>query len=182
MRRLFFALPLSAEQKQQVSDFTLHNLHDDSNLNSNIGKPVSSNNYHITLAFIGQVTDEQYRQLVELGDKIFAPFCQFNADFIGYWSKPKVLYLGAEKVPETIKQLQLMLLSELEKFPQINERFHPPKIFKPHITLYRKAKYLVGVDEFGEMVFHFERFCLFESISTNQGVIYKELHSWPLFD
>jgi 2'-5' RNA ligase len=51
--------------------------------------------------------------------------------------------------------------------------------YTPHITLARHAKYLPDV-KFEPIVWSAETFCLVESCSEPDGVVYKVLQQWPL--
>lgn len=173
MRRLFFALPLSTEEKAIITKWR----HDLLALGvfERALKPVPPENLHITLAFLGQIDEQTCELLCQQAANIQLPEFALKANHTGYFAKPKVAYLGMESVPEPLQ----MLADQLQEHAMQQAITMHHAQYTPHITLFRKAKTALA-----NVVCDFEimatRFALFESISSETGVIYRELHSWPL--
>lgn len=167
MKRLFFALPLSVQDKATLATWR------DNNHPHPQFSEVFPDNFHITLQFLGQTTNEQMQGIIALCHKIKC--CPFQLTFneLAYWPKPRVIYLTSDQRPQ-------QLIDLVKQINQINLRYgfieqHPE--YTPHITLFKKAKVLLSqsTDKF---TFNFDGFCLYESISTTDGVRYQELKRW----
>lgn len=139
---------------------------------------VPAANYHITLAFLGQISLVQQDQLSqEIDQQKHVNQFSVSLDSIGYWSKPKVLWLGCKTVSEN--QLQLVnVLSKCANWAGINLQ---KREYQAHLTLVRKCQFnppapLITPD------FHFvvQAFHLYESVSGHNGVKYVIRNSWPL--
>jgi RNA 2',3'-cyclic 3'-phosphodiesterase len=140
--------------------------------------PVPAANFHLTLVFLGQLTPGQFECLSTRVDELELPSVfTLQLNQLGYWPKPKALWLGAEKTPAAMEDLVLTLTScaqgckiPLQKRPYV-----------PHLTLVRKCTDNPPAALI-EPAFKlsFEQIHLFESISTVNGVVYQRRHSWSL--
>ncbi|MBT0586161.1 RNA 2',3'-cyclic phosphodiesterase [Alteromonas oceanisediminis] len=140
-------------------------------------KPVPAPNFHITLAFLGQVTEPQLDRLqTALGEIDCAPFA-LTIDHFGYWQKPPVAWLGCSEKPPQLSSLQLRCVAASRRAGlQLSERE-----YVPHITLARKCMPPVPPPLFEpNLPIEFSAFCLFESVSTDRGVTYPVRLRWPL--
>lgn len=174
MNRYFFALNLSHKCKKQLvrwreSELALPN------------RPVAEDNLHITLAFLGQVTDEQKQQLLT-GAEMLAKGVKSEAitpltfNRLGYFKRPKVMYLANEKIPDW----QNKLAAGLTKLAQEAGLTQEDRRYLSHITLYRKVNALPKALPLTKMLIPIDRFSLFLSISTDTGVYYQAVKSWHL--
>lgn len=129
---------------------------------------VKPHNFHVTLAFLGQVTSHQLDALLEVLPHI--NWLEFTAHFdhVGYWGKPKIHFIAPSIIPDELKQLakQCQTLSRKAGI-QIEKRE-----YRPHITLQRKIKEPVPALYQPSFRLSFKEFHLFESISTATGVAY----------
>ena len=169
MGRYFFGLNLANSNKQDIANWRKQYLPNDT-------KSVTSENFHITLLFLGNVDEETMSLCVKAVNHIYAEQFSISLNNIGFWAKPKVLFLGSDRVANNLVTLVEKLTNiALELAVNIQQR---PYI--PHLTLCRKAKHLPDVLVSPNFNIEFSSFCLYESISTDQGVKYKVIHSWPL--
>ncbi len=137
--------------------------------------PVPAVNYHITLAFLGNV--DRLEALEQLLASVHHPPVEIVLNELGYWSRPGILWLGTDRQADSIHELA-------RKIRKISNRLRLPvrrKPFHPHLTIARRCATLppCGVNP-PDFSLHFTRFSLFESTVTNSGVHYQSLHTWPL--
>lgn len=140
-------------------------------------KAVPTSNYHVTSVFLGQCQNSQLDRLCSLIDlEEYSAFSlQFN--LLGYWPKPKVLYLGCQQVPEQIHKLASSV-SGIASRCQISLA---DRQYIPHITLVRNNKSNPPAPLFPpDISCHFDHLHLYESVSAKSGVQYPIRKSWPL--
>lgn len=135
-------------------------------------------NYHITLAFLGETSEVQVRDAIEAIEAAAAGMAPFplKPDSIGKFGKTHnaTLWLGIAKVPA------LMELAERirEELRARGVEFDD-KAFLPHITLARHAD--IPNTELPQLLFPQEtlarKVTLFKSTLRKDGAIYKPLHT-----
>lgn len=164
---LFFALlPDAALHEQLVK------LRDELALN---GAPVASGNLHLTLVFLGN-TDAGTRLGIERAcDGLQAAAFTLTLDQIGYWPKPRIVWLGATTTPPALNELVVQLNAVASRSGFAVDT----RPYAPHITLARKARALKA-RAVEPLAWEARSFSLMESQSTPQGVHYVELRRWEL--
>jgi len=144
-------------------------------------KPVSKQNMHFTLLFLGEISDEMAKKVMEsLSTVSFSPI-EVNLAEVGAFPNdrfPRVVWIGVD-------QEAANSLSELAK--QVEEKLSPlgfrsDKPFKPHLTIFRIKERQndisdelrrfktasVGIQVISELKFK-------KSILTPEGPIYSDL-------
>ncbi|AJR07480.1 RNA 2',3'-cyclic phosphodiesterase [Photobacterium gaetbulicola] len=175
-QRLFFAL------SPDHSSDAFHRLARLSSQCCRLGRPVSQENLHITLAFLGMVTDEQTNSIVAAAQQLTAPPAfSLRLTTLGYWKRSKVIWLAPEQPPLPLLALAQQLKSLVESCG-LEQESRP---FKPHITLAKSvAKRPERLPAFDKIDFHFKHFGLYISKPVShgcrQGVQYQLLSQWPL--
>lgn len=141
--------------------------------NNHNGKAVQLDNLHITLAFLGNVSTAQRECVEAVADSISMTPFKLEFDHVGWFKRPKVLWLGTQETPDALVQLVTGLGHgvrgcniELDKRP-----------FAAHLTLMRKVR------EFSELEIEpvewcVDRFCLVQSFTYPEGVEYRVVRSW----
>lgn len=141
-------------------------------------------NFHVTLAFIGSVLEEQVDTIIR-GFEVVAA-CSFSVRFmgVGYWSRSKVLWSGLETHD--------MLLELKEKVDDVIDRMGyegDRKQFMPHITLARLKdgfrrdelkSYLEHYEGFTSSEFDVTSFALYASDTSGHKVQYRVLAEFGL--
>lgn len=142
----------------------------------NFERPVPVANFHVTSVFLGQVDEKQLDLLCSMIDDLDQPGFSLCFDHLGYWSKPKILYLGCREVPMEATQLANKLIHIAKKAHlQIQERH-----YIPHVTLVRKCPEHAPAPLIQpHFECQFEALHLFESVSGKHGVHYPIRHTWP---
>jgi 2'-5' RNA ligase len=170
VERLFFALWPCDEVRQQLRR------HAKELLRHSGGRPVTPENLHITLAFLGSV-DAVQRQCVEqvAASIVLSPFT-LVLDQVGYWSRPRVLWLGAHDTPATPIELANQLSRGCRDCGLSLDR----RPFKAHLTLKRKVNQAPPALELKPVSWPVERFALVRSDTRPEGVRYTVVREWGL--
>jgi len=176
MNRYFFALNLSHKSKKQLIRWR------DSELPLPCQK-VAEDNLHITLSFLGQLTDGQKQLLLSgaqqaaesLGEETITPLA---INRLGYFKRPKVLYLANDDIPPWQNKLASALKTQAQNVGLHQE----DRRYLSHITLYRKVTGLPKELPLPSMQIPVDRFSLFQSVSTETGVRYQAVKTWRLTD
>ena len=175
-QRLFFALSpdRSSEGFQRLASL--------SSQCGQFGRPVATDNLHITLAFLGMVTDGQAANAVAAAGQLAPPPAfSVKLDTLGYWKRSKVIWLAPEQPPQAL----LTLAQQLKTLATECGLEQESRPYKPHVTLAKSVARRPGqLPLHGKIDFHFSHFGLYISkpVSHNgrQGVQYHQLGKWPL--
>lgn len=185
MKRLFLALAPTSQNKKDIADWAKTHL-------SHLGAPfVAQDNLHLTLVFLGNVTQTQEADLIAQINRLFAqieidtttkskepravqpllndhnkkkvPLISVKLDNIEHWAKPKILCL----TPSQIAPALIELANTLQQIAhQLGFESHHAR-YRPHITLTRKQKEPIELTSQQAACFSlsFSTFSLFESKS-----------------
>lgn len=175
-KSLFLALVLSEQTKQNVDRWR------DRNLDSLGKKPVPADNFHVTLVYIGAVTESQLQLLITKVKEVKADSFKLTINKTVYWSEPKVLHLAPTSIPPKLIELQ----REVNK--AIEQAGLPPetRTYRPHLTLYRKisSQDFEQLEEDGLPEPHtsidINQFAIYESVSDDNGVHYEQVEAFGL--
>ena len=147
---------------------------------------------HLTLKFLGEVSEEQIPKIKAALDPVaarFQPF-QFHAAGVGVFphaSAPRVLWVGIEEAQKAKGILQ-NLAKEVEKAMEILGFHKEERPFSPHLTIGRvrtsrnlsslaaalqKSSFQSAEEE------RADRIILFQSTLTPTGPVYQKLHETP---
>lgn len=139
-------------------------------------KRVSAHNLHITLAFLGPVSQEQRDCYVQVAADIKAQRFTLSLEHIGHWSQPRILWLGPSHQPEALLTLVQNLNVALT-----NCGFTPElRPYHAHMTLARKVDRPLPVQHIEPVEWAVDGFTLVESVTALEGAHYRVLSSWPL--
>jgi 2'-5' RNA ligase len=150
-------------------------------------KFVETENFHLTLRFLGEVpltTLETVKN--RLSEVKFHPF-RISLKGVGAFpamSRPRVLWIGVEEGAEDLVSLANQVRGKLAsiKLPEPDEDFHP------HLTIARlkgplNAEARKIIESSKDLLFgaqEIKYFALYQSILTPRGPIYKELMRYEL--
>ena len=170
-RRLFFALSLPETLQQAVVQWRAQQFPPQA------GYPIAAANLHLTLAFLGEVSEPKERALRAQAARIRqAPF-QLHLNDAGHWPGPGVVWLGCRHAPRGLLQLASLLRSQAAR----SGCYQSPQPFHPHITLLRGATRPVALPPatFAWTV-EVAQFALYQSTQEQGKTRYQALASWPL--
>ena len=137
------------------------------------GRSTPPGNLHITLAFLGPLTEADLATVVQAPP---IPSLEFTIEFdkLGYWPRSRVLWLGANQVPAELAQLERGLWDALVAVGFQRER----RPYSPHVTLARKARSVEMV--VNPVVWTVSELALVESRPGARHSVYDVLRVWAL--
>jgi len=169
-RRLFFALCPDEMCRQALVARMRRTLPRGS------GRPVPAANLHLTLVFLGQLDETAVNCVQQAGGRVRARAFRIVLDHVGYWGRPRVLWLGPKHSSAPLFALVAALRDSLRKCPLSLDQ----RPYQAHMSLLRKAQPPAATIEFSPLDWDVRRFSLLESLSVAGGVRYRELCAWPL--
>ncbi len=139
------------------------------------GKRVPEENLHLTLSYLGSVDDATQRCVEQFADTLDFEPCFLEFDRLGYWPKPKVLWLGCSNKPDALTKFVYELNKGLKECGiDVGDRS-----FAPHITLMRKVNKSPQDTEIKKIPWKVDHFVLVESKTLPQGAQYQVMKTWP---
>ncbi len=154
-------------------------------------KWVESENLHITLAFLGNITDQEMGEVCMAAKRTAENNNSFNLklESIGYGPTGKMPYKMVWLIIQKSKELS-SLKKELEKELEESVRFKPEyRGFSPHVTLARinqmqlRSMDLEEIPEINENIdldVQVESIDVMESVLTKKGPAYTIIESFAL--
>jgi 2'-5' RNA ligase len=165
LKRLFFALWPDPETRAKCASVAA--------ALKACGRPVLPDNLHVTLVFIGSVDEATEAKLIEAAETVSFAKVSIRFDTLDYWHRPRIICLTGK--PEDGAAAALVeALNHIAAALEIRTDDRP---YRPHVTLLRKAKKLPPLF-FEPIVWQSDAFCLVESCSTPEGVVYRVLKTW----
>lgn len=172
--RLFFALDLPGQLALDIADWRERSL-------PLPGRPVPVANFHMTLAFLGEVPESELDSLVQdvdaLASKPGIAGGALQLDQVGFWSRPGIYWLGPREWPQSLERLARKLRNLVGFHGDQKRR----ESFQPHVTLFRG-----GADappppaNPPDFVLPYREFVLMESRQGKRGVTYQPVADWDL--
>ncbi len=172
--RLFFGLEADAQTAMRIADWR------DRQFNA-AGRPVPPANFHITLAFIGELEERNIERLCLAVDnwreRKRPQAARLHLDCTGYWHKPGIYWLGTDNCPAALAALAAKLGLLSQGVGGKRER----RAYQPHITLFRNCDRAPPPPASPpDFTFDYDHFTLFESRQGRSGMSYHPLEDWPL--
>jgi len=168
--RLFFALWPDLNVRQAIKQQT-------QNVTQGInGKIMPEENWHITLAFLGQVDKPTKQCMQQVAATVQGERFNLSLDQLAYWPKPRILWLGASKTPDALENLVNNLTMGLEDCGYSPD----PRPFKVHLTLMRKAARVKSLPPVAPVAWSVEDFCLVRSTIDARGARYQVIARWDI--
>ena len=148
---------------------------------------IDTENYHITLRFIGDVEGHVADEVANALDRVRRPSFNLTLSGVGAFGskKPHSVYAAVVPSPE-LSALQ----GEIERICQRLGLPADPRKFVPHVTLARLrntspvdlARYLSSRGNFAALPYKVSRFVLMSSRDSVGGGPYIVEEAWPLLD
>ena len=140
--------------------------------------PVSAENLHLTLLFLGHQPTSQIpllsQQASQVVEALALPPFAIRLDRLGLFPKARVAWMAPSQPPERLLQLEAQLRQAVIALGiPVEER-----PYRPHVTLLRKCQ-AVTTAEVSPVELCANALHLYESRSTPDGVRYLQLASWP---
>jgi 2'-5' RNA ligase len=165
--RLFFALWPDADVATQLERVAAQ-------LNvTSPGRLVHPKNYHVTLAFIGEVAESKLPVLRTIGESLRAPCCSITFDSLEFWPQSRVVVAVAPEIPPGL----LSLWSQLHEATGL-----PQARLRAHVTLARKMAQAPVLQAMSTVFWLATSFSLVRSETGGAESAYTVLDTWPLLD
>ena len=173
-RRIFFAL----WPEQEIRDTLQKNIKTDINyyIKTNQIRKVPIHNWHLTLAFVGNVSVDTFACCLSQGDEISAKAFSLTLDKYDYFDRPQIIWLGCERIENAWYELVNRLNVVLANCGYRPDRKRPI----PHMSILRKAKRPMAIKKFKPVTWHVNAFALIESTTTDNVTKYSVVKQWPL--
>ncbi len=169
IQRLFFALWPDDGVREKLVHLTHRQI-------KKSGKPVAFGNLHITLFFLGHVERERRKCLESMADEVKCPPFTLRMGQLGWWPRPRVLWVAPPETPEALRTLVALLGKGCDDCG-----FQPDKRpYKAHVTLARKVSSPPQMKSMGPIEWPVADFRLVESKTLPSGAEYTVLRSWSL--
>lgn len=165
-QRLFIALAPS-----EVTRLALVQLRDSLRC-SPPARPVSGENLHLTLAFLGPVAVARQDELLRLLQNLPELSGELRLDTLGAFPRAGVVWAGCDEIPPLLEELVECLRLTLCEHGFVFD----DQPFRPHVTLWRKAKGPVQRIT-PPILWPMASPVLYASVSTPQGVQYRVIRS-----
>jgi len=169
-KRLFFALWPNAKLQNRIFQQS------ESILRPWPGKRVLARQLHITLVFLGQVSNELQICLRKRASEIDVASFDLEMSEIGSFSRSQVIWLGPDRVSPHLLELQRQL-TQAQAECGLQPEARP---FAPHMTLMRHAKAGCSNLRTSRIQWQIRDFALIESITHSTAAEYRILARWPL--
>ena len=172
--RVFFGLEMDAKTAIQIADWRDRQL-------APAGRPVPPANFHVTLAFVGEIPASALERLSQSVDAWMAreavPGADLNLDQTGYWHKTGIYWLGPQIWPDSLSLLARKLRGLATGAGGKRDR----NTFQPHITLLRRCRAAPPAPAMlPAIAMSYQHFTLFESRQGQRGVTYHPIQHWEL--
>jgi 2'-5' RNA ligase len=132
---------------------------------------VNPRNYHLTLAFIGEVASSRLAVLQQIGRSLRAPCCDISFDSMEYWPASQVVVAAAQEVPSELTGL----------WTQLHDALDMPRVrFRAHVTLARKVTQAPVLHEMSPISWTATSFGLIRSETGGAESAYTVVETWSL--
>ncbi len=168
-RRLFFALWPDEPTRRQLVRETRRIVHHCG------GKPVPPAHYHVTLAFVGTLPAERFDNIVEAGRATASAYLELLFDRVGYWPRPRVLWVAPSRCPPALNSLVSMLWDRLSDAGLEREA----RAYQPHLTLCRKLGRPVEAKLAKPVPWSASGFVLAETVVADGRSSYQVIERYP---
>jgi RNA 2',3'-cyclic 3'-phosphodiesterase len=167
--RMFFALWPDAGVRALIADAAA------ALPSSGAARPVPPENYHLTLAFVGEVPSSGVAVLQQTGRILRAPACTISLDAYEHWWESRVVVAVARETPTALTLLSTRLRAALQDC-----RAEPP--LRAHVTLARKVAQAPVLQAMSAIQWRAKAFSLVSSDTHGSHAVYTVVDTWPLLD
>ncbi|MDB5987493.1 MAG: 2-5 ligase [Nevskia sp.] len=136
---------------------------------------VKPERYHLTLAFLGALQPQQVEAAQKAGSAVAAAAFRLQLDTVGYFSGPRLAWIGPQAAPSELLRLKAELDRELLHLGLPVERNQ----FQPHVSCLR------GLDDAPDapsvsISWPIDEFVLMRSAIKDGVTIYKRIGRWRM--
>jgi RNA 2',3'-cyclic 3'-phosphodiesterase len=137
---------------------------------------VPGENYHVTLAFVGEVSPTRLAVLQQIGRDLRMAGCMIRFDAYEYWPESQAVAALAREAPVELTELW----RQLHNFDGMRrlDRMHRP--LRPHVTLARKVAQAPVLQAMSPVYWNARSFSLVSSDTSGAHSVYTVVDTWPL--
>jgi 2'-5' RNA ligase len=140
------------------------------------GRPVSADNVHATLAFVGAWPVPRLPELLAAGAALPGEPMRIALDRQGAFRRAGIAWISASQPPPVLGVLAQALSERLvASGVQLDAR-----PFRLHVTLARRCRGPYESDPVGPFAWDVDALALMESDTRAEGARYRMLANWPL--
>jgi 2'-5' RNA ligase len=169
-RRLFFALWPEAETGRRLYELA------GQMMRAGAGRRIVSENIHLTLAFLGSVTEADGVCYEQAASAVPGQAFDLTLDHLGGFQRSGILWVGPGLIPEALTGLVHALHQGLRACGYVPEE----RPFRAHLTLARNLRHGPEEQPVAPVVWNVRRFSLVQSHTDATGARYEVLQSWEL--
>lgn len=168
-RRVFFALWPDDDVRQKIVN--AFNQSPQSKLKGRIMRP---ENLHLTLHFIGNVSEEKLACLDQAAQIVMVDPFEITLDQYGHFDKAKIFWMGCQSMSDRLKKLHSYLGDSLAGCDYQADK----RPYVPHVSLLRKVVQPGEIVDFESIDWQVNEFALIESLFTEEGVKYEVIRRY----
>ena len=146
--------------------------------------PVPPENYHVTLAFVGEVSTVELTRVREIGASQRGRGFAVRLEGYEHWREAAVLVAVMREIPASLAHLWERLQTGLAS----QQLVHSPRQLRPHVTIARKVSQAPVLQAMSAIAWKAQTFSLMQSSASGarptrgDQPIYTVLDTWPLLD
>jgi 2'-5' RNA ligase len=140
------------------------------------GRKVRTQNFHLTLLFLGDVSTHRIETLQKIVRNISAKKFVLSLDKICYWKHNQIIYIQAKQFSTELFFLVDSLKIALSEAGFLFDKY----TYKPHVTLIRKVAHPAEINLNTPIKWHVNKWFLIQSKQTDGGIDYIPLNQWSL--
>jgi RNA 2',3'-cyclic 3'-phosphodiesterase len=137
---------------------------------------VLEENYHLTLAFVGEVSPARLAVLQQIGRDLRLAGCTIRFDAYEYWPEPQVVVAVASEAPPALAELS----RQLRNFDGMQRLDCMHRPLRPHVTLARKVAQAPVLQAMSPVYWNARSFSLVSSDTSGAHSVYTVVDTWPL--
>jgi RNA 2',3'-cyclic 3'-phosphodiesterase len=139
---------------------------------------VPAENYHLTVAFAGEVSQAQAAALRAAGAGTRPAAFAVSFTSYEYWHKSEVIVAAARDCPSQLLDLHRGLRAEFERLGLVRDAM----AFRAHVTLARKVTQAPVLKAMSPFCWRVEALHLVHSSGSAAGSVYTVVDTWSLLD
>ena len=143
-------------------------------------QPVARENYHVTLAFVGEVSTSHLAVLQQIGRGQRAAGCTIRFDAYDYWPDSQVAVAIAREAPAQLIELWTQLRRDLTLHQAAPNPKRPHSSLRTHITLARKVAQAPVLQAMSPFHWNARSFSLVRSDTSGARSVYTVVDTWQL--
>ncbi len=143
---------------------------------------VPCGNFHMTLAFIGEVAPSRLDTLRRIGSAQRAPGRTMTFDAYEYWPEPQVVAAVVRESPAAFIELSTQLHRALSLSAAVPPCERPHRPLRAHVTLARKVAQAPVLQAMSPIDWTARSLSLVSSDTSGAQSVYTVVDTWPLLD